>query len=82
VFWTSNDLFGLVTHLNMNDVGFTAFLMNDPNSSVVTPMGHAFVQRRLYQDGHLFSGLVLSKDSTQTNFAPLARLLTQKRTCP
>jgi hypothetical protein len=44
VFWAGNDLFGMFAHLDMNHVGFAAFSMDDPNSSVVTPMGHALVQ--------------------------------------
>jgi hypothetical protein len=62
VFWTSDDLFLLVPHVDVNHVGFTALFMNYTNPAVVTPVRHAFVNGRFDEDSDFLSGFIRSED--------------------
>ncbi len=78
VFRASDDLFRLLSHSDMNDIGFASFGVNYSHSSVVAPVWHALVYRRLDQDCNFLPFLVRSKDSTQSDLSSLSRLLSQK----
>jgi len=74
MFRARDDLFRLLSHFDMNHIGFAAFAMNYPHSSVVASVRHALMYRRLEQDRNFLPLLVRSKDSTQPDFSSLSRL--------
>ena len=78
----SDNLFRLVPHFDMNNVGLATFRVNDSNSSVVASMGHAFVDRRINQYSDFLSGLIGSEDSAQSNLTSFARFLAEEASCP
>ena len=43
MFGTCNDLLRLISHRHMHNVGFSALAVDYSNSSMVAPVGHAFV---------------------------------------
>jgi hypothetical protein len=61
MFWAGDNLFRLVTHLDMDDVGFTAFLMNHANPAMVTSVRHSLVNGWFDQDSDFLPGLVCSQ---------------------
>jgi hypothetical protein len=63
VFWASNNLFRLFSHLDVYDVGFAALLVDDADSTMVTSMRHSLVNRRFDQDSYLLAGFIDSQDS-------------------
>jgi len=63
MFWASDNLFRLFSHLDMHDVRFAAFLVNDANPAMVTSVGHSFVNGGFDQDGDLLPGLIDPQDS-------------------
>jgi hypothetical protein len=82
VFRSGDDLFRLAAHFDMNDIGLAAFLMNHSNPSMVPPMRHTLVNRRLDYDRNFLSGAVGSEDSAQTDFSPLTRSLPEEAPRP
>lgn len=78
MFRAGDNLFRVAAHLDMNDIGLAAFLMNHSNPSMVPPMRHTLVNGRLNYDRNLLSGEVSSEDSAQTNFSPIARSLPEE----
>jgi hypothetical protein len=60
MFWAGDNLFGLMSDCDLNDVGFTAFLMNDADSTVVTSVWHSLVNGGFDQDSDLLTKLVCS----------------------
>lgn len=70
-----NDLLCLTPHFHCYDVGFSTFAADNSNSTVISPVGHAFVHRWLEQDCDFFAGLVYSQDSAQSNLSAFTGFL-------
>ena len=78
MFRSGDNLFRMATHLDMNDIGFAALLMNYSNPPVVSSVRHTLVNGRFNYDRNFLSGKVGSEDSAQANFSPLARFLPEE----
>jgi hypothetical protein len=63
MFGASDNLFRLFSYLDVHDVRFAAFLVNDPNPTMVTSVGHSFVNGGFNQDSDFLPGLVDPQDS-------------------
>jgi hypothetical protein len=63
MFWASDNLFRLFSHLNMHHVGLASLLMDNSNPAMVTSVGHSFVNGGFDQDGDLLPGLIDPQDS-------------------
>jgi hypothetical protein len=61
MFWASDDLFRLISYLDVDDIGFAAFLMNHANPAVVASVRHSLVNGWFDQDGDLLPGLIGSQ---------------------
>ena len=61
MFRASDNLFRLLSHLDLHHVGLASFLMDNSDSAVVTSVGHSFVNGGLDQDGDLLSGFIRSQ---------------------
>jgi len=63
MFGSRDNLFRLFSHLDVHDVRFAAFLVNDANPTMVTSVRHPFVNGGFNQDSDLLPGLVDPQDS-------------------
>ena len=61
MFWASDNLLRLISHLDMNDVGFAAFLMYDANPAMVASVRHALVNGGFNQDRDFLPGFICSQ---------------------
>lgn len=78
MFWASDNLFHQFSYLDIHDVRFTAFLVNDANPTVVPSVRHSLMDGGLDQDSDLLPGFIDSQDSAQTYLASLTRPLAKK----
>jgi hypothetical protein len=63
MFWASDDLFRLFSYLNMYDVGFAAFLVNDANPTMIASVGHSLMDGGFDQNSDLLPWLIDPQDS-------------------
>ena len=58
MFRASDNLLRLSSNLDVHDVGFATFLMNDANPAMVPSVRHALMDGGFDQDGDFLSGLI------------------------
>jgi len=63
MFWSSDDLLCLISHLDMDDVGFAALLMNHADPTMVASVRHPLVNGRVEQDSDFLARFVCSQYS-------------------
>jgi predicted branched-subunit amino acid permease len=63
MFWASDDLLRLLSHLDINYVGFATFLVNDTHPPMVTSVRHSFMDGGFDQDSYLLAGLIDPQNS-------------------
>lgn len=82
VFGPCDDLFRLLAHRHVDHIRLTSLFVNYTDSSVVTSMRHAFVNRRIKYDCDFLSGQIFSENSAQPDLASFTGLLPEKVSCP
>jgi hypothetical protein len=58
MFWASDNLFRLFSHLDMHDVRFAAFLVNNTDPSMIASVRHPLMDGGFDQDSDLLPGLI------------------------
>ena len=63
MFRLCDDLLGLFSHFYADDIGFAAFFLYGPASSMIAPVRHPLVDGCVEQNCHFIPNLIRSENS-------------------
>ncbi len=82
VFRAGNNLLGCVSHFHGDNIGFSAFAPDYPDSPVISSVRHPLVNRRLEKDCDFLSWLIDPQNPAQSDLSSLAGLLSKESSRP